>query len=268
MSKQGEKGRAEETVSVARPQSQNSWASIIPDDEWAIYMKAIRAVRPLNKRFMLGGAFGLATYTGRWRNTKDLDFYVLPSERDSFIDALSKAGFTDYYDTLAYDRGWIYRAVKDDVIVDVIWGTPNRIGEVDLEWHKRAVPIKLRGEQLESLPPEELLYVKAFVVQRDRCDWPDLLNLLCFTAGNLDWDHVIKRFGPELPVLRSLLHLFAWLNPEKAALVPERIRTQLGIEVKMPADPKEVCKCNVRILDSRAWFAPYHPTDKPMWPKH
>jgi hypothetical protein len=250
-----------------RPVGRTDWAAIVPDDEWAVYMKAIRAVRPLGTGFLLGGAFGLASYTGRWRNTKDLDFYVLPSERDRFIDALLKAGFVDYYDTLAYDRGWIFRAVQDDVIVDVIWGTPNRRSEVDAEWFKRGTEVTLKGEKLAALPAEELLFVKSFVLQRDRCDWPDLLNLLCYTAGELDWDHVVWRYGPELPILKSLLNLFAWLNPEKAALLPEKVRTKLGVEVKMPTDPAAVCKCNVALLDSRAWFAPFHPTDKPMWPK-
>src|SRR5690606_30623923 len=91
-----------------------TWATIIPDEQWAVYLDAIRLARKTGARFLLGGAFGLAGYTGRWRNTKDLDFFVLPSDKDKVIDALTKGGFEDFYPRLAYDRGWIYRAVRDD----------------------------------------------------------------------------------------------------------------------------------------------------------
>jgi hypothetical protein len=90
-----------------------TWASIVPDEQWRIYLEAIKATRKTGARFLLGGAFGLAGYTGRWRNTKDLDFFVLPSDKDKIIDALTKIEFEDYYSTLAYDRGWIYRAFGD-----------------------------------------------------------------------------------------------------------------------------------------------------------
>src|SRR5687767_10115178 len=119
-----------------KPEERGAWGAIVPDNEWAVYKDAITAVRKLNVPFVLGGAFGLATYTGRWRNTKDMDFFVRPSDKDRVVEALLKIGFQDYYPQLAYDRGWIYRAVRDDILVDVIWGTPNRLTEVDDDWFK------------------------------------------------------------------------------------------------------------------------------------
>jgi hypothetical protein len=46
---------------------------------------------------MLGGAFAMAAYTGRWRNTKDMDLFVLPSQRDAMVQLLTELGFQDYY---------------------------------------------------------------------------------------------------------------------------------------------------------------------------
>src|SRR5436190_480963 len=86
------------------------WACIISDDQWRVYLDAIRVTRNTKAPFLLGGAFALAGYTGRCRNTKDLDLFVSPSDKDKVIDALTKMGFDDYYPILAYDRGWIYRA--------------------------------------------------------------------------------------------------------------------------------------------------------------
>src|SRR5687768_6638589 len=133
------------------------WTTLVPDDQWKIYREAIRITRKTGARFVLGGAFGLAAYTGRFRNTKDLDFFVLPSDKDKIVDALTKGGFEDYFSRSEYDREWIYRAVKDEVIVDTIWQTPNRRTQVDEEWFQRGRWVRLRDENLAAIPAEELL---------------------------------------------------------------------------------------------------------------
>ena len=48
---------------------------------------------------LLGGAFAVATYTGCWRNTKDLDLYVLPEHKDRMIAMLGDLGLVDYFPT-------------------------------------------------------------------------------------------------------------------------------------------------------------------------
>jgi hypothetical protein len=250
--------------STTKRRGRSEWAAIVPDNDWAIYVKALTAIRPAGWPFMLGGAFGLACHTGRWRNTKDLDLFVMPAHREAFIDGLLKVGFVDYYEELAYDRGWIFRAIFEGVIVDVIWDTPNRRTQVDEKWFEYAPHVTLRGEELLGVPAEELLVLKSFVMQKDRCDWTDLINLLCFTAGTIDWNHVIERFGPELPLLRGLLNVFAWACPIEALQIPESIRARLALEVVVPDDPSATTRDRIRLLDSRPWFAAFQPMDAPM----
>src|SRR3954462_5661257 len=79
------------------------WAPLVCPKDWAVYHDAIPALRETGARLLLGGAFGLAGYTGHLRNTKALDFFVLPAVRDKVVDSLTKAGFDDYYPQLAYD---------------------------------------------------------------------------------------------------------------------------------------------------------------------
>src|SRR5437879_9483579 len=81
-----------------------AWADVIPPDQWALYKQAIQAMRRAGVRFLVGGGFGLASYTGRWRNTKDMDFYILPSDRERAMQSLTEAGFADLYDSLPDDR--------------------------------------------------------------------------------------------------------------------------------------------------------------------
>src|SRR6476646_7954049 len=67
------------------------WSEALSQDQWTIYSKAIDAVRSSGVPFMLGGGFALASFTGRWRDTKDIDFYIHPRDRDRVIEALSQA---------------------------------------------------------------------------------------------------------------------------------------------------------------------------------
>src|SRR5690348_11997212 len=102
---------------VISTQHPADWAANSQDPAWSIYEAVIDAAIASRVPFALGGAFGLASYTGTWRDTKDLDLFVLPRHRRRMIDVITRAGLTDYFDKLPYDRGWIYRATTDGVIV-------------------------------------------------------------------------------------------------------------------------------------------------------
>src|ERR1700749_217319 len=82
------------------PRLQFDWVETVTDEQWSTYRDAMRALRGAGIRFLLGGGFALATYVGRWRNTKDIDFYIMHEDRDKAVEALSKAGFEDYFSTL------------------------------------------------------------------------------------------------------------------------------------------------------------------------
>jgi hypothetical protein len=204
----------------------------------------------------------LAAYTGRWRNTKDLDLYILPEDRDKAVALLSEAGFTDYYQTRAYDRGWIYRATRAGVIVDLIWGTPNRRTLVDVQWLTHASRLLLRTEEIGVVPAEELLWIKLYVLQRDRCDWPDLVNLLYARSAVLDWERLTVRLADDLPLLIGFLVVFAWLCPDRVPDIPAQLRKQAGLTCQTAAHAPETERIN--LLDSRPWFAAHQPSDRPM----
>jgi hypothetical protein len=185
----------------------------IPPVQAEVYRRVIAAARERGIPFAVGGAFGFGTYTGAWRNTKDLDLYILPRDREAMISVLTEAGLADYYDRLAYDRRWIYRSFADDTIVDAIWAMANQRTQVDEAWLTRGHELELDGERVRALPAEELLWAKLYVVQRDRCDWPDVLNLIGATGATLDWEHLLARIGSDVPVLRGVLSLFHWIAP-------------------------------------------------------
>ncbi|HYF39671.1 MAG TPA: hypothetical protein VD930_08295 [Gemmatimonadales bacterium] len=233
--------------------AQVEWGERIPDPEWEVYHLAIREARRLGIPFAFGGAFALAVYTGSLRNTKDFDFYVRPEDRDAMVRALTAAGLEDYFDRLPYDRSWIYRGSRDDIIVDVIWAMANQRARVDDEWLTQGPEITIRGERLHPIPVEELIWSKLYVLQRERCDWGDVLNLLDAQASAVDWKRLLGRLGEDRPLLAGALALFAWLVPDRVDHVPVEVWSQLGVS-RPGREPPGDLSARVKLLDSRPWF--------------
>src|SRR6266540_3508299 len=97
-------------------------------DQAAVTRAVLNAVNELNVPYILGGALAVNRHGGPWRNTKDLDLFVPPADRDATVDCLTALGFADYYSVWPYDREWIYRGQRGNKIVDVIWQSANKIG--------------------------------------------------------------------------------------------------------------------------------------------
>ncbi len=193
------------------------------------------------------------TYAGLWRNTKDMDFYVRPRDRERMMQLLLDADLRDYYEKLAYDRNWIFRTYKADTIVDLMWGMANQRAWVDDGWLQGPIA-EADGLEFRLLPPEEALWSKLYVMQRDRCDWPDSFNVLRGIGPQLDWKHLIRRTEKDARLLAGLLCVYAWLCPEGARELPEWIWSEFGIgKPEEPCD-EQVSQGRARLLDSRPWF--------------
>ena len=236
---------------------QFNWASTISSKEWALYQQAIKALKASGVQFMLGGGFALATFTGHWRDTKDIDFYVLPRDRKKAVAALEEAGFVDYYSKLAYDRRWIHRNTKSNVLVDIIWSMANRRAAVDELWFELAGAVTIRGEELAVVPMEEFLWCKLYIIQRDHCDWTDSLNLIYARGNQIDWNHLIRRVGDDLPLLSALLSVYGWLCPARALELPSGLWARLRLPI--PEIAPGVERERIGWLDSRAWFGALQP---------
>src|SRR5687768_5078347 len=63
----------------------------------------------------MGGLASAALGRPRW--THDIDVFVRPEDNRRALDVLESVGFT----TQETDAAWLYKALKDDVLVDVIF---------------------------------------------------------------------------------------------------------------------------------------------------
>src|SRR5687768_14927697 len=169
----------------------------LSDEERACFLETMAALREREVPFLIAGAYGVLFHTGFWRGTKDLDLLVLPEHRDLAVQAVASTGMRDMLETEPYDPAWIYRSRLGDVIVDVIWQLPNRVGAIEADWFERAAPARLLGTPVQVVSAADLIWMKLFVFQRDRCDWPDVLNVIRGTSGGVDWDCLVHRLGPH-----------------------------------------------------------------------
>ncbi len=233
------------------------WSDRLPDDEWEVYQRVMQEARRLGVSFAFGGAFATAVYTGELRNTKDFDFYVLPSDREAMIEATRRARLTDHFQRLQYDRSWIYRASDGEVLVDVIWAMANHRANVDALWIGGGPLVEIRGERVRAIPIEELIWAKLYVLQRERTDWGDVLNLIAAQAAAIDWDHLVSRLGDDSPLLAAALGMFAWLTPGRAQAIPASVWQRLGVRAPHPAPEDQAdTRARAALIDSRPWFRP------------
>jgi hypothetical protein len=98
-----------------------------------------------------------------------------------------------------------------------------------------------------------MLWAKLYVLQRDRCDWPDVLKIIHAQRERMDWDHLLHRLADDAPLLHGALLVFRWLCPTEAKALPSRLWRDLDEnEVAMPEGA--TCRSRADLLDRRTWF--------------
>jgi hypothetical protein len=228
---------------------------MIPEDQWRVYREVITRARDRGLHFMLGGGFAVSTYTGHWRNTKDIDLYTTPADRDALIQITAEVGLRDMYDRHPYDRRWIFRSACGETIVDIIWAMANLRTQVDDGWMRDGGEFCIRGERMAVIPPEELIWSKLYVLQHDRCDWTDVWNLFYAVGADLDWEYLIHRMGDDTPLLAGALSIFKWMCPGRSRVIPAHAWETLQIPPPRADAVPEIDWHHSTLLDIRPWFA-------------
>jgi hypothetical protein len=210
------------TTSEAAPES--NAAGIAPKDGLtartaAFYRATIDTLNGAGVSYLIGGAYALAHYAGVERHTKDLDVFVRAGDVDRTLAALAAAGD----ETALTFPHWLAKARRGDDFIDVIFNSGNGLCPVDDNWFAHAVPADVLGRQVHLIPAEEMLWSKAFVMERERFDGADVAHVLRARAQRLDWARLLDRFGAHWPVLLSHLILFGYIYPEERAKIPASV---------------------------------------------
>jgi Nucleotidyl transferase of unknown function (DUF2204) len=183
----------------------------------AFYRDAMAVLEQAGVPFLVGGAYAFAHYTGIVRHTKDFDLFILPRDFDAALAALAAVG----YPVERNFPHWLGKAHgADGSFVDLIFGSGNGLTRVDEGWFRHARRGEVLGVQVRLCPPEEMLWSKAFIMERERYDGADVAHLLHCCAEELDWQRLLVRFGEHWRVLLSHLVLFGYIYPAQPANPP------------------------------------------------
>lgn len=211
-------------------------------DTREFYRQILRMLIRSDTSFLVGGAFAFGCYTGIVRDTKDIDVFVLPQDTEKVLDPLGRAG----YQTEFTDRLWIAKAFHEDWVVDVIFSSGNGLNPVDRDWFAYACRGNLLDVKAWLVPPEEMIWSKAFVMTRDRYDGADVAHLLVRFAESLDWSRIISRFSEHWRILYHHLLLFGYIYPSDRARIPawvmKELAQRLEVEVSEPPPPERICR--------------------------
>ena len=199
-------------------------APIAPDpDTVAFYVDAMRALDRAGMPYAVGGGYAMAYYTGIRRNTKDLDLFVTPADRDRALSTLAAAG----YKTEFFYEFWIAKALHGEAFIDLLYNSGNGICVVDEEWFAHAVEHEVLGYPTRLVPAEEQLWSKAFVQDRDRFDGADVNHLIYGRGPLFDWERLLRRFEGHERVLLAHLMLFGYAYPTERDRVPQWVTDRL-----------------------------------------
>jgi len=159
---------------------------------------------------------GLAsTLLGRPRYTRDVDLFVRQPDALRALAALGAARF----ETEETNPAWIYKAVKREVTVDLIFWLTGDI-YVDDEMLARAPRLDWAGTPISVIPPEDLVVIKAIVHdEQNPHHWHDALGVVA--ACDLDWEYLAARARHGA---RRVLALLVYAQANDLVVTDETIR--------------------------------------------
>jgi len=190
-------------------------------------------------------------YTGIGRETKDLDLFIRRADWDRVTRALAEVGITA---ELTYPH-WLGKAFggrQREFFVDLIFSGGNGVAEVDDEWFANALRDESLGFPVRLMPIEEMIWSKAFLMERERFDGADVLHLVRARQKEINWPRLVSRFGEHWHVLLAHLVLFSYVYPNDPA--PRAVVDELLDRAKNEPKPDEGIRLCRGPLLSRAQY--------------
>jgi hypothetical protein len=192
------------------------------------YTRMLEALVEAEVPFLVGGAHALARYTGIERYTKDFDVFTRRADVERLESVLAAAGC--HIDR--FSPHWLSKGVFGDDFIDIIWSSGNGIAAVDDGWFQHAVESEVFGLTVRLCPAEEMIWSKAFIMERERYDGADIAHLIHEQAPRLDWQRLLARFDDHWRVLLAHLTLFGFVYPQRRGSIPDWLMVELASRVR------------------------------------
>lgn len=211
---------------------------LAPEEE-AAYTRAMSVLNKAGIPYLISGALAFYCYTDIWRNTKDLDLFLKPEDRDRALLALAEAG----YEVEVTVESWLAKAFAGDSMVDLITGSGNVLIPIDDSWFAEAVPANVMGIQTLLVSVTDLIWIKAYVAGRERFDGADIAHMIRRADALIDWHKLLDRFGAHWELLLVYLHYYRFVYPEAKQNIPnwvmETLVNRVLADLREPEKPAE-----------------------------
>jgi hypothetical protein len=178
--------------------------------------------------FLIGGGYSLHCYTGIQRHTKDLDIFVRPDDCRRALDALAVISSQ----TEMTFPHWLGKVYRGEDFIDLIFSSGNGAATVDDQWFVHGVTHQVLGVPIKLVPPEEMIWQKAYIQERERFDGADIVHLIRACGRDLDWSRLVSRFGPHWRILMAHLILFGFVYPSERDCVPPWVMNDLMVRLQ------------------------------------
>jgi hypothetical protein len=146
--------------------------AVLTEQSIRFYRQALAILRSAGVPHLVGGAYAFARYTGIERHTKDFDVFLRREDYGRAAWAFQKAG---HKAELTFPH-WLGKVLKGDDFIDLIFSAGNGVAEVGDVWFEHAVRSRVFGVDVELIPPEEMIWSKGLIMERERYDGATLLT--------------------------------------------------------------------------------------------
>lgn len=209
----------------------------------AFYEEALEGLQESGVNFMMGGGFALFQYTGIERDMKDLDVFCKPSEYPKIMKYFASKGFQ----TELTDVRWLAKVFDGPHYIDIIFDTVNNICTVDDSWYEHATEANFGDVKVKVIPPEELVWCKIYVQNRERYDGSDVNHIFLKWGKKLDWKRLLFRMDPHWHLLLAQILQFQFVYPsEFHEIIPrwlfEELMARAHEQYDLPPPSEKVCR--------------------------
>lgn len=204
----------------------------------AFYKEALVLLKEKNIPFLLAGGFAHFFYTGIYRDTKDMDIFCRPDHYLEILKLFSDHGFKVEHT----DARWLAKVFKGDHFIDVIFDSVNTLWSIDESWFRKARHAEVFDVPVLIIPPEELIWCKLYVQNRERYDGADINHIILKSGNQLDWHFLLDKMSKNWQILLAQLLQFQFVYPADRDIVPRWLMEDLlqrALNIYNVPPPKE-----------------------------
>jgi hypothetical protein len=203
------------------------------------------SVKLLNKSeipYLLAGAYSLYHLTGILRDTKDLDIFCKSGDFHKIIKLFSDKG----YKTEITDERWLGKIFEGKNFIDIIYTTVNNLCIIDDKWFKNACKGEYNGIPVSYIGPEEFIWCKIFVQNRERYDAADINHMILKRGKKLNWKQLLEYVDQHWQLLLQQIINFMYVYPADRDIIPKWLFDELieraKLQMELHAPNERVCR--------------------------